>query len=117
MNNFTVTINGVGVEAVFPLNMGLLLDERLDEGYLTVYTSSAIKHYKPTSKVKILFEDKELNFVVGNDESNRCPVGSARIKHELYLIEETKVLEGIISESTALTNALSEIAGTDIWVE
>lgn len=95
---------------VFPLSVGNLLDERLDECYLTVQKST-VKRFATLTDLKI--EVKQNNylvhthyFVVANDKSQHFPVYSNFYKHNLYLIERTKLLEGVYCQSLTFTNAL-----------
>lgn len=105
--------------AIFPFKFGMMLDERLDEAYITILGTKT-KTYKPTTRVKIeLIEnahesDEEIvavkHYIVASDTAKEMPVGSGFYKHELYLIEPTKLLEGIVCESLTFTNALGNIA-------
>ena len=54
--------------------------------------------------------------VVASDNVTELPAGSGKYKHELYLIERTKLLEGYIGQSLTFTNALGKIYATDTWV-
>ena len=63
---------------VFPLSVGNLLDEQLDECYLTIQ-KSIIEHYAPLTEVKIeVLQDgnivKEHYFVVAEDNSQQFPL-------------------------------------------
>ena len=85
--------------------MGELLDERLDEAKLTFFSN--VEHYAPLSEVEIIFTSGSIyNFVLANDNSAEYPAGSGRYKHEAYLIERTKLLDGILCSSITFTNAL-----------
>ena len=58
MNTFTVSIKRDGAYTpisgtpVFPFSMGELLDERLDEAYITIYGCTK-SIYKPLTEVKV----------------------------------------------------------------
>ncbi len=108
-NNFIASIK-IGEEwqqvfAIFPFSMGKLLDERLDEAKLTFFSN--VEHYPPLSEVEIIFTSGSIhNFVLANDNSAEYPAGSGRYKHEAYLIERTKLLDGILCSSITFTNTL-----------
>lgn len=94
---------------VFPFSFGELLDERLDEAYLTFYDYRE-KDITPTTRIKIVFTNKEKDYekfyIVASDTSIELPVGSGKYKHQLYLIELTKLLEGILCQSLTFTNSI-----------
>lgn len=96
---------------VFPLNFGELLDERLDELYLTVYSEQETYGMTDIFYIK-LYENgelaKEIYMVAGGDKSVNTPIGTVQYKHELYLIEATKLLEGIPCQSLTFTNDLGK---------
>lgn len=119
-NNFSVIINGVTLTryAVFPLKNANLLDERLDECYLSL-RHVCIDRFAPTSLVQITInnvvayganvisdEQKTTNYIVANDEAIESPVGSGLYNHDIYLIELTKYLEMVVVESLTFTNSL-----------
>lgn len=120
MNKFTVSIKRDGVwqainaTPVFPFSWGELLDERLDEAYITVYDSPEA-NYKRLTDVKISIWNKtdkgtkvkDEHFIIASDNAIELPVGSGKYKHEIYLIERTKLLEGIFCSSITFTNAKS----------
>ena len=114
MNTFTVSIKQDGAYTpisgtpVFPFSLGELLDERLDEAYITVYGCSE-EFFKPLTEVKVTVNDGTLHdyyFIVANDQSVELPVGSGKYKHQLYLIERTKLLEGVVCPTLTFTNSL-----------
>ncbi len=115
MNKFTVSLKRDGVwqpinaTPVFPFSWGELLDERLDEAYITVYDSTE-KTYRRLTDVKVTITNgsrvKEEYFIIASDNSYELPVGSGKYKHEIYLIERTKLLEGIYCSSITFTNAI-----------
>ena len=55
-------------------------------------------------------EQKEYTkyFIVAGDNSIEYPAGSGRYKHDLYLIERTKLLEGIYCSSLTFTNSIKQ---------
>ncbi len=110
--------------AVFPLKFANLLDERLDECYLSLRYMQR-KEFKPLARVKIILQNEEyygfkpnekvvrhqertLNFFVANDKAERKPVGGKVWCHDLYLIEPTKLLEMYIVESLTWRNNLGK---------
>ncbi|MBQ4509785.1 MAG: hypothetical protein II984_03585 [Clostridia bacterium] len=116
MNKFSVLVkkqnNYIVVDGntVFPLNFANLLDEQLDEAHLIIRNSKK-KIYDPLTEFKIeLKQDdiivKELYLVLAQDKPREFPTGSNFYVHDLYLIERTKLLEGICCQSTTFTNVL-----------
>ena len=117
MNKFTISIKQDGeyqpIQAtpVFPFSWGELLDERLDEAYITLYDSRE-KTYKRLTDVKVTINEKEDEskyFIIASDNSYELPVGSGKYKHDIYLIERTKLLEGIYCSSITFTNAKGNV--------
>ena len=118
MNKFEIYIKQDGkyqpIQAtpVFPFSWGELLDERLDEAYITVYDSPE-KTYKRLTDVKVTItnrpREKDEYFIIASDNSYELPVGSGKYKHDIYLIERTKLLEGIYCSSITFTNQLGNI--------
>lgn len=107
----TVTnpINGI---VSSPIVNAMLQDERLDEANIIVYQSST-KVFERGLKMRVTIQNegnegtetrKDIDYIVANDHSVEMPVGSGKYKHEIYLIEETKRLEGIICQSLCFTN-------------
>ncbi len=120
MNNFRVHVKNIAIlewepisgTPVFPFNYGQLLDERLNEAYVTVM-NSAVKSYRPTTEIRVdLVEsardpDQKITsqyYIVASDNSYEFPVGSGKYKHKLYLLERTKLLEGVMCQSITFTN-------------
>lgn len=99
------------MRCVFPLNYGDKLDEQLDECYLNTILDTK-EEYLPTTEVEIAINDDGAevvkNYIVASDNAMECPIGSGKYKHELHLIEPTKLMEGIICQSLAFTNTRSE---------
>ena len=122
MNNFIVEVKEKdgwkNVTAVFPYTSGDLLDERLDEAKVTFF--SRTKAYLPLTEFRITFyKNQDLNqrdndaddknveyFILANDNSAEYPAGSGKYRHEVYLIERTKLLEGVLCPSLTFTNSL-----------
>lgn len=94
-----------------PVSYGDYLDERLDEGYLTVY-KSAKPLFHPDTEIRIDMTDGTETtrkfFIVSSDEVEEIPAGSGTYKHSISLIERTKRLEGIVCQSLTFTNVLAK---------
>jgi hypothetical protein len=63
---------------VFPLSIGQLLDEQLDEAYITIQ-KSIVEHYTPLTEVRIdVLQDgqviKQHYMVVAEDNSQQFPL-------------------------------------------
>ena len=58
---------------------------------------------------KKLIQRMTKRYIVANDVVNNYPVGSELYTHELYFIEETKLLEGFIGDSITFTNPLGNV--------
>ena len=145
-NLATVYINGRNLThyTVLPLKWGNLLDERLDEMYLSL-RRCPIETFKPLTPVEIHYSNtlsfggetvdmqtKVRRYIVANDKNAaESPPGSKRWDHDLYIIELTKYLECIIVDTNTITNDLgrnyagnpapvtpdiSESSGTDTGV-
>ena len=93
---------------VFPFSIGELLDERLDEAYLTIYDSPD-EHIPRLTEIRATIQNgnktKQEFFIVASDTLIELPAGSGKYKHDIYLIERTKLLEGIFCSSLTFTNA------------
>lgn len=115
-NKFQVLIGGTDyTRAVpFPLKWSNLLDEQLDEANISLIRVKK-KIFKPFTLVSIKLWNsapgkennmKEFNMFVAMDNAVETPPGSKRYNHTLYLIEETKLLEGIFPRSHGYVNPL-----------
>ena len=116
---FTTKLNGKPYpKSVFPLKTGNLLDEQLDEAYLTMVLCKE-EHFDMLSRVQIdartknaygqITSEKSFNYVIANDRSVLTIKDKKLYKHEIYLIEETKLLEGLVGDSIVFTNTLGNI--------
>lgn len=94
----------------FPLGTGDFLDERLDECYVTFY--NGVKHYTSSTVFKIILDEDGtetvLYYVLDSDSSNEIKVGAGLYKHNLHLIEPTKLLEGVLCQTICFTNELGD---------
>lgn len=114
-NTYTITIDGTDYtkHIPMPIKWSALLDERLDEGRISLKRTKT-ELFQPMTEVVIRFTDKkgvvtEKTFIVSLDEATETPVGSGYYNHEISLIEETKKLEGIIIEPITYTNDLGRV--------
>lgn len=115
MNTFSVYIRKYGGwipidgTPVFPFSFGRLLDERLNEAYVTLYNSST-KEFRPTEDIKIVITYADgvtttQYYIIARDDAKEQTPGKGKYKHQLYLVERTKLLEGIVCQSITFTNA------------
>lgn len=122
---------------IYPIKWGDFLDERLDEAYITIKNVKQAEPFLPLTPVTLnltnapgskifktlperdgveqtlkrdgtLIQTQEISFVVADDTVNEYPVGSGFYTHDIYLIEETKLLEGFICDSIQFPNALGK---------
>lgn len=116
---FTTKLNGKPYpKSVFPLKTGNLLDEQLDEAYLTMVLCKE-EHFDMLTRVQIdartknaygqVTSEKSFYYVIANDRSVLTIKDKKLYKHEIYLIEETKLLEGLVGDSIVFTNTLGNI--------
>ncbi len=124
MNSFNLLVfeNGTFTPTqgllVLPFNFGSLLDERLDESYVTTQRDSR-EHYENNTLVRIdLYQDGILSTskygIVANDNGYENPIGSGKYTHKLYIIEATKRLESVVCQSLTFTNALGRQYNNDV---
>lgn len=117
MNNISVyTPNILGQQLdgklAFTFSKSALLDERLDEAYLFI-VDSPTPSFEPTTELTVYVnnthndtvEQKNYHYIVSSDRSYEQPNGSGKYKHEIHLIERTKLLEGIYCSSLTFTNS------------
>lgn len=106
-----VTIDGQDYAKYVPLPIkwSPLLDERLDEARLSL-KHAPVSLFSPLTPARVTLNDGTdtavYNWVVASDQATEVPPGSGFFNHELYLIEETKTLEGIIVDALTFTNSL-----------
>lgn len=116
MNSFQVTIGGQTVTNVsLPFKYGNFLDQQLDYATMTL-TRVNVENFAPCTPVIVsvtsrntaneveYVQSKQFEYIVQSDNSRESPVGSGFYRHELTLIEPTKLLE-IPLESLCFTNA------------
>ena len=113
MNSFVVkakdraTGEWITLNAVYPYRFGELLDERLDEAYVTVINDMT-EQYSPLTEFQIDITDTngntvEHSMIVARDDAQKILL-SGKTKHTIYLLERTKLLEGILCPSLTFTN-------------
>lgn len=125
-NTFSVKINGINLTryAVFPLKKANMLDERLDEAYISL-RHVRIDKFSPATRVEITernavlygtntisSESNTTHYIVVNDDAVESPAGSGLYDHDIYIVELTKLLELVVTESLTFTNALGKNYGT-----
>ena len=113
-NKYTITIDGTDYTKYvpFPLKYSRLLDEQLDESSLSLIRTTQ-EIFPPFTPVVITTWNasaptltRTLNMYVATDESVEMPTGSGMYNHEITLVEQTKLLEGIFPRSHGYVNAL-----------
>lgn len=109
MNTISVKINGEEYEnCSFPIKYDERLDEELDSCTLSLHKSSK-KVFKPCTPCEITINDGTntlvKRFVVAEDRFAQSPMGSGLYRHDLTLIEPTKLLENYQVETLTSTNA------------
>lgn len=142
MNTFRVTIENEDFtkKSTFPLKWCDLLDERLDECYLSIKNLKRKEPFLPMSileltlvnqpeckvggikqtdnadiiqsydnSTKKLTQTLTKRYIVATDTVNEYPIGSGLYVHDIYFIEETKLLEGYICDSLMFTNPLGNV--------
>jgi len=109
---FTVTMDGKDItrHVPFPIKWENLLDEQLDIARVTINQLS-VKIITPLTPVSIDIKDSAdrhqyIDMIVGTDAAQEVPVGSGKFNHEVTLIEQTKILEGIVVDALTFTNDL-----------
>ena len=98
---------------VLPLKYGKFLDEQLDYAVITLERVPK-KRFELLTFVRLRIDSVtdngtesfyENTLLIVNDESFESPVGSGLYRHEITVIEATKLAEGIQVESLCFTNA------------
>lgn len=122
-NHYKVEIDGrdCTAQVPFPIKFSQLLDEQLDEASISIIRTKR-KMFNPLTPVKLTLwngntpsEDIVLDMVVASDKANELPVGSGKFNHELYLIEETKILEGFIVRSHGYVDSLAKSYNANVF--
>lgn len=121
-NSATVYIGGRNYTfaTVMPIKWGNLLDERLDEMYLSLRKVKK-QNFAPLTPVEIHFSNQlyfgstdvdaphtaTKRYIIADDANvTENPVGSGWYDHDLYLIELTKILECVVVDTNTITNDL-----------
>lgn len=119
-NRLKVLIDGTDYtnHVPFPFKWSALLDEQLDEATLELVRVPT-ENFEPLLDVvvKVWNDSDETrvithNMLVANDDAHEIPVGSGKYNHTLYLIEETKYLEGFYVRSHGYVNSLNKTSGS-----
>lgn len=120
-NRYLISIGGVDYTKYVPMPVkwSSLLDERLDEGRISMrhvpvalfppMTPVVIRLSDTTESAEKLEYKHQRVFLISVDDSTEAPVGSGYYSHEISLVEETKELEGIIIEPITYTNDLGRV--------
>ena len=108
MNSIQLFIDGKEYKnATFPFKYGNFLDEQLDYATITL-TRVKKEYFAPTTPVRVIINQGKktitLDYIVAQDNFRETPVGSGEFRHQLTLIEPTKLLEGITVETLCFTN-------------
>ena len=118
MNTYKIYIdNKEYTNATIPFSYGEFLDKELDHATIEL-TRIPKEHFNPTTPVRIeitsksvgkdgteYVQEKTLDYIISSDRFQEMPVGSGYFRHNLTLIEPTKLLEGIPVETLCFTNA------------
>lgn len=97
-----------------PIKWADLLDEQLDEARVSI-KQVPIKYFPRLTPVEVCISYTNSllplikNYVLSSDVSVETPVGSGLYNHDLMLIEETKILEGIVVDEITFNNDLGRI--------
>lgn len=116
INSIAVYIDGINrtSNAVMPFKTGNFLDERLDEGILSLRRLRG-EALPPLTPVEIIItqtyddgtvKSETLQFLVASDSATENPVGSGYYDHDLSLIEVTKYAECLVVDTLTFTNDL-----------
>lgn len=97
---------------VLPFKYGKFLDEQLDYAVITLervpkkrFDLMTFLKYIVVSSNQTVERIESSEMLIVGDESFESPVGSGLYKHEITVIEATKLAEGIQVESLCFTNA------------
>lgn len=122
-NRAAVYIDGINrtSNTVMPIKWANFLDERLDEGYVTLSKIKRKEPFKPLTPVEIVYKNtvyfgelsnsaykKEITkqYVVAIDTVLESPNRSGRYNHDIYFIEITKIAERCVVDTITFTNDL-----------
>ena len=104
---------------VLPFKYGKFLDEQLDYAMFTI-ERVAVEKFPLLSLCSVNINDGKFEeyvcscWLIVGDESVESPVGSGLYKHEIMIIEATKLAEGIPVESLCFTNPNGAYYSSDI---
>ena len=120
-NTFQIKIDNIDYSShiPFPISSCELHDERLNECNFKIKNIKR-RVFKPLTTVVITENDGEntttTRYLVADDKSEEFVLGSKKYNHEIYAIEETKYLEGIIVNTCGFNNKLSKTDNKNIVV-
>lgn len=118
LDEMSLTLKNVTVEYFQPFTEFKITIFNKPECLLTADQMRQIKYnaeitpifYTPVNEATgKLTETYSITMVVANDRAIEVPVGSKRYNHEVYLIEQTKILERFICDSLTFSNPLGNI--------
>lgn len=111
-NTYKVVIDGEDVtrHVPFPIKWQKLLDEQLDITRISMKRMPQ-KIIHPLTPASVTMTDKRDNVisipaVITTDSTTEVPLGSGTYNHEVFMLEETKILEGIVVDALTFTNDL-----------
>lgn len=114
LDEINLTLKGVSVEYFKPLTEFKIEITNKPDCLLTPAQKTAIRANQGlevtltelSANASKIEETHTITMVVANDRAVEVPVGSGRYNHEIYLIEQTKILERFIGDSLTFTNPL-----------
>lgn len=111
-NTYKVVVDGEDVtrHVPFPIKWQKLLDEQLDITRISMKRMPQ-KIIHPLTPASVTMTDKKDNViliptVITTDSTSEVPLGSGTYNHEVFMLEETKILEGIVVDALTFTNDL-----------
>lgn len=120
-NQYKVIIGGKDItrHVPFPIKWQDALDETLDYSRISIKCASD-EIIPPLTPVEIEMTDKyghvfPIKQVASTDTAVETPVGRKTYNHELYSIEQTKILEGIVVEALTFQNDLGRNYAREIF--
>ena len=116
LDEMSLTLKNMPVEYFQPFTEFKITTYNKPECLLTSEQMRQIKDQKELGVYYILDDEAtgkltetySITMVVANDRAIEVPVGSKRYNHEVYLIEQSKILERFISDSLTFSNPLGK---------
>lgn len=113
--------NAVSAGSTIPATYAEMLDESLDSGYID-FRGANVGVIRPLTQVRLDIEEQPAGntysryYVVGGDEAVESPNGSGKWTHKLFMLEPTKLTEGVLCQSITFTNTKGNVYASDLWV-